>query len=322
MIKAIINLENKISNLEDVDNILKKQNIKKLILEISGESSWERIEETILEEKKIYYNFLCYKNNMKIYNIIYAKFKENFNLSDVVSEIKLSNIALDQKEIKKYICCACICEFVRIGSSQRIEIENINQLKSPPKIVESVYLIENILCNIYGGSGAILSDRDITIGISSYMNEFWTEFILYSIDRMVDYYEMINTYQESLKSIKSIDEEIKKGIEQINKTKDNAEKDINNKLEEMFKNNVNSFYGRAMEIIGIFIAIFSLIGFNLFRDNYIDMNNILIMNFSCILAIVVMFFLIKHILDEKLESDIFILIIVALIVAILILACL
>lgn len=50
------------------------------------------------------------------------------------------------------------------------------------------------------------------------------------------------------------------------------------------------------------------------------MNNILIMNFSCILAIVVMFFLIKHILNEELKAWKFIVIIVILIVAILILA--
>lgn len=257
MIKAIINLENKISNLEDVDNILKKQNIKKLILEISGESSWERIEETISEEKQIYYNFLCYENNMKIYNIIYAICKENFNLFDVAREISLiSGSALDEIKIKKYICCACICEFVRIEANQKIEIENVDKLNSPAKIVERVYLIENILCNVYESGGAILSDRDITIGISQNMNEFWMEFMLYSIDKMVDNYKIVNSYQESLKSIKSIDEEIKKGIEEINKTQDNAEKNINNKLEEMFKNNVNSFYGRAMEIIGILLLFF------------------------------------------------------------------
>ena len=52
------------------------------------------------------------------------------------------------------------------------------------------------------------------------MNEFWMEFMLYSIDKMVDNYKIVNSYQESLKSIKSIDEEIKKGIEELNKTQD------------------------------------------------------------------------------------------------------
>lgn len=326
MIKDIINLENSIStNLKDADPILGKQNIKKIIIEMLECSSWERIDEIIPDEKQISYEFLNQENNMKIYNILYSICKENnYNVSDLISQISLlsakQNIVLDGMKTKKYICCACICGFVGMESLQFIEIEKEDKLNHPPQIIESVYLIENILCSIYGGNEAKLSDKEITVGVNLDMEEFWKEYMLYNIDRMLDSLKIVNSCQEFLKSKTSIEEEINIGVKQINKTKDEASEDIRNSLDKEFKKHVNSFYGKTMEIIGIFIAIFSLINLNLFSKNDMDIINILILNLSCILGIVVMFFLIKHILDENLKSYTFIGIIAILVIAILILA--
>lgn len=325
MLKSIIKVEDEISaDLGNADIILGKQNIKKLIDDMLIDCKWEQIKNFSRDERQIYYKFFGFENNMEIYNNIAAICKNNFNVSDLVSEIGLlnadQNISLNQERIKKYICFACVCGFLKIKAIQHIEIKNVQRFKCSSELVETVYLIENILCGVYGDDGSILSDRDITIGINSDKNDFWMDYMLYNIARIEKDFKVVEDFRNCLNEQKSEGDNAKKAIEAIKEAEDHAKKEIEGTLDEKFKNYVNNFYGRTMEIIGIFIAIFSLIGFNLFSANNMNLINILILNLSCILGIAVMFFLIKHILDDKVTDCKFIAIIITLVVAILILS--
>ncbi len=298
MLKRIINLEKYIDeNGDDIDPILKKRNIKVLISEMCNAKQWSDIVASNINSEQIRLHFLSHENNITVYrNIFSICHKDAFNLSELNKEIismcAEQKISIEGKEIKKFICSACICGFLNIESTQRLDIENLEKIDFPKEIVNTVYIIENILCS---NDTSTLGDRDIAVHIDEIESDFWTDFMLYTIAKMQSYFDVIQSYQEKLKSLDSLEENIN----------------------ERFKKHVQEFYGKTMEIIGIFIAVFSLIGFNLFRDNNMSVHNILILNLSCILGIVTMFFLIDYIMNKKMKGVYYIVIIVLLVVGIL-----
>lgn len=286
------------SNLGDW-NIISKRKINENVCSLTGydrdDDLLERMNSSILVNA-----FLDKPGNITICGIlesIIQKDNDCFNAHNVISAIieRCGKIQLQKSEsdIRVFLGQAAICGLIELRLSHKQP--DINKdciaLCMYRDVLEKAYIIESIFAD-----NTDLSLYDVDVYISLEYGQLFREYFLFNWDE-------IKCVRMELKSIEKIKEELDNIFKEEQKKLDDdfgkKQKKLNSEMETRFKEHMQDFYLKIMEIMGIFVAIFVLIGSNFFGRSDIKINEILISNASCTLMLLIIFFLIEKFLKGK-----------------------
>lgn len=287
MIKDMIELEiwidEKKKENELINEWLANQNIKKLLCEIY-EEDFERIAQWT--ENEIGFKFFEKGNHLNIYYAVREICIQEFGLPDVINQIQRRVDSHEKEdEIKKILVTLALLGFVELNNLSSIPGE------VDTAVAETAYIVENVLFGVYEKKDRNLPDNEVAVNVKEYNQGFWVMFEWNMVKTVQDIKSKFP--QESI--IAEINKHVKEKIEEIDKKTETEKEGIEKIVEEKF----HGFYMKMIELMGIFVAIFSLIGFNLFRENELDVISTLLMNLSCVLALVVMFILIDYLVNKE-----------------------
>lgn len=177
----------------------------------------------------------------------------------------------------------------------------------------------NLIQRLYSRAGEDLRrQNNITIELSAEDIESKAVWSMYVSRKMIEYRSLLEEISSKkeylLEKADKVEREARTAAEKIKKEREDLDQKIQEKidagaeeqkkdLEARFHKNMQESYGKTLEMMGIFIAVFSIIGFNIFNQNTKSASAVLVTNLSCLLSLVTLFFIIDCIAGKEEKQE-------------------
>lgn len=296
-------LENRLADLCDFSEV------KTFAVEMLKKIEYEEIER-LGQQEEISFRFLMCGRNMSIFFSLFPLKQYSYSAGDIIHTTQDKKSGLDinfsRNEIIDFLCGGIILGILKINCLKKLEVILESEISDTCLNIlnceESDYIMLlglKLLLSLeqeeetIGGEMEYIKYTDIEIGIDDAINDAWKNRAMWYILAKINEQNNIQN------------EERRKGQNRISDMTENAIESINNKKTELMQemqNKIQNFYGHTLEVMGLFIAIFSIIGFNLFQSANFSFQEIMVINISCILSIVVIFWQIEKIVKSDKKS--------------------
>lgn len=215
-------------------------------------------------------------------------YSNSHNIDKIYNEISKEN-GVNQKDFANFLCFSFFNGYIDLDTSQKLEFTfKEGYTSSNETLLKKFYLLECILTFVYSSPPRSIEFKQFTCKIEKeQLKNFWFEYMIKTIEKN-------SIYKKDLSTMIAKVEELQK------------------ENEEKYQKNLTAFFGRNIELMAIFVAVFAIICSNIGMRDF-SAYALILTNLTIVLSLLIIFKMIDFIVNKSFNNRCFYFIIVTLV---------